>query len=1015
MNNYLWKNYTSFQKELINIIENHEIIARDDCFLIEKNDWEKYIYNKINPNNQNNKNILYIQKKIPIENFSSAFTILKNHKKIKLVKKDLIAALYQGNNLRYFKSSKSFNYYCGNKKLLIEFNENYSCMALLILNPLDLIINNSKHLYVIAFRTLDHMKQKLYTNLLSQEIDLNHDILNNLEYNNIIITQINDYKNIDGMYPIEECHNINSNNYFKDNSLLTLFIYIFYYEKHLSNYKENTFDENESYFLINPKWLKYYKDFYNYKKLFEELKIISNNNNNNLINYTTLDGFMLNISNDLNNFFFEKRKNDINFDNIMTNPSYINKNIIFYENCFIIDKKIIDMMVNVHKNLNENIAKLTYKIKVKNKYIYLIGNNSNSISIGSINENLLFTPKFLFIYNNFKILKRELNLLFQKTIKEYIRNRNCLETYKDIQTLIEGKNNKIGSMIVLKVDEFKSKQINDIMKNKLEKDFNKNKEISKYKIILDNYKDNCLKKKAFYQSKSMHHSNISTKKVQSSKNSDKILKPKNLEDNINGRNIEIQIINKRKNCSEKKDKKNSQTRKNNHKNEMDKINYKVGEVPIAKIDLEEYQEKKDILNESKNNSLFDEIKRLKEKNLENEKQLKEELDKNNKILKEKENFYQKKIKEYEMKEKDIIKDFNKLKEELSEKKKEILQKEEKYNKIIKELESHKNKIEKENKRIKDENKNLSQKKGELNKIKEELNKYKNLLNLKNNEYINLQNKINQIEEIETNYKNDKNKYEILLKAKNEEIDNINKKYDAIKQELKNKEEEISKNLENKLNVYDQFLKEMNNQINELKLNNSEIQEKLKYEVQLKDKLIEENQLLKDKEINYINLIKDYEANENMLNNELINKIKSLENENSKIKEEKENLNKKNNELESNINSQKVKIDLLSEISNKNLIDESNKNFEKLLNEKNKENEKLEKNYKKILEEQKKLIDEVNLNKEKELLDKDNKLKELKEQNLKLNQINEEKNNEIKLIEESNKKKKKKQKYFMNFY
>ena len=72
-----------------------------------------------------------------------------------------------------------------------------------------------------------------------------------------------------------------------------------------------------------------------------------------------------------------------------------------------------------------------------------------------INDNLLFTTKFLFLYNNFIILEREFNLLFQHKIKEYIKFRECLETYKNIQTLIEGKNNKIGNMIVLKVDEFK--------------------------------------------------------------------------------------------------------------------------------------------------------------------------------------------------------------------------------------------------------------------------------------------------------------------------------------------------------------------------------------------------------------------------------------------------------------------------------------------------------------------------------------------------------------------------------
>ena len=901
MDNYLWKNYISFQKELINRIQSHEILPRDDCFLIEENDWERFIYNKINPYNQTKNNILYIHKKVEfIENISSALKILKNNKKIKLVKKDLIAALYKVNDLIYL---KSFNYYCGNNKLLIEFNENYSCMALLILNPLDSIINNSKHLYVIAFRTLNHLKENLYINLLSQEIVLNYDILNNLEYNNIIITKFNGFINIDGMYPIEEYQIIRNNNIFKDNNILTIFICIFYYEKYLSIYREKTFDENESYFLINPQWLEYYKDFYNYNnKLFGVLKNISSNYTNNLINYKNLDRFILNISNDLNNFILEKRKGEINFEYIIPNPTYIKNNIVFYENCFIFDKKIIDMMLSTYSNLNKNIANLSYKIRVKNKFIYLIDINSNSVSIGCINGNLLFNPKLLIFYNNFIILEREFNLLFQKTIKEYIKLRKCSETYKINQLLIEGKNNKIGNLVVLKVDEFKSKQITDNKKIKLEKGFNKNKEISEYKTIFGNYVDICLKKKIYNKSKSMYHSNINNMRDQYSRNSIKIPKHKNLED-YNVENIETQInknniYNKRKNFSKKRNKKDSQPRKNKNNNELDIIKYKFGELPKEKIDLEEYQENKDFLNESKEGSFFDEIKRLKEnnlyiqKNLEKEKKLKEELDKNNKILKQKENIYQKKIKEYEKKEKDINEDYNKLKEKLKEKKIEILLNEEKYNKKINELESQKNKVEKENKRIKDERNNLNKKKGELNKI------------------------------------------------------------------------------------------------------NSEIQEKLKNEIQLKDELIKENQILKDKEINYINKIKYYENNEK--EKVLLNKIKSLENENNKIKEEKENLNKKNKELESHINSQKIKNDnLLSEIKNNKLMEESNKNFEKLLNEKIKENENLRKN-------SKKLIDEVLSEKEKELLDKDNKLKELKEQNEKLNQINKEKNNEIKLLKNNNK-------------
>ena len=107
----------------------------------------------------------------------------------------------------------------------------------------------------------------------------------------------------------------------------------------------------------------------------------------------------------------------------------------------------------------------------------------------------LFNPKLLIFYNNFIILEREFSLLFQKTIKEYIKLRKCSETYKINQPLIEGKNNKIGNLVTLKFDEFKSKQMTDNKKIKLEKGFNKNKEISEYKTIFGNYADICLRKK----------------------------------------------------------------------------------------------------------------------------------------------------------------------------------------------------------------------------------------------------------------------------------------------------------------------------------------------------------------------------------------------------------------------------------------------------------------------------------------------------------------------------------------
>ena len=44
-----------------------------------------------------------------------------------------------------------------------------------------------------------------------------------------------------------------------DEGLLKIFINIFYYEKYLSENKEKVFNNNEQYYLINPKWLKIIK------------------------------------------------------------------------------------------------------------------------------------------------------------------------------------------------------------------------------------------------------------------------------------------------------------------------------------------------------------------------------------------------------------------------------------------------------------------------------------------------------------------------------------------------------------------------------------------------------------------------------------------------------------------------------------------------------------------------------------------------------------------------------------
>jgi hypothetical protein len=283
---YQWKKFTSIQKEFIHRIQSNEITGSlNEYYLIDDKTFETYFNNTIDPNYTSNDYIDYRFHPEIIYDISSAIKALKNYKKLKLVKKDLMKSICDLNYLRYY---KTVSFYCGNNKLIIEFVGKFTNNALLIVNPLDSIIDNSIYSFVIAFRTLNNCKENLYISLLNNDnINLNKNVVKNLQNNNIIINKnFDEYiEDINDMFPIEE-NGIPDNcfNFVIDN-ILKIFIYIFYYEKTLSISKENFFNEDDFYFLINPNWLKRYKNFYDYNKLYKALEDYSNNKINNQINY----------------------------------------------------------------------------------------------------------------------------------------------------------------------------------------------------------------------------------------------------------------------------------------------------------------------------------------------------------------------------------------------------------------------------------------------------------------------------------------------------------------------------------------------------------------------------------------------------------------------------------------------------------------------------------------------------------------------------------------------------------
>ena len=272
----------SFEDELFCNIKSSKLTENtEDCFLIIEEYKDKFFKNNINlyyiyNNNfrgyNNNSYFNEIEYRI-IDNISSALHFLKNNKRLRLVPKNCLRKFIPINYLRYF---KNVNYYCGFNKLIIEFYGKYSSNALLIVNPLESIIDDNMYSFVLAFRTQNNLRGEVYPYLLEYDYNdiLNKDIIDSLKNNNIFISnEFEKYiKNPNNIFPFEK-NGILQNNYFKfdKDNILNIFIYIFYYEKSLSISKENFFNEIQDYFLINPDWLKDYKDFYDYSKLNKAL------------------------------------------------------------------------------------------------------------------------------------------------------------------------------------------------------------------------------------------------------------------------------------------------------------------------------------------------------------------------------------------------------------------------------------------------------------------------------------------------------------------------------------------------------------------------------------------------------------------------------------------------------------------------------------------------------------------------------------------------------------------------
>jgi len=460
----------------------------------------------------------------------------------------------------------------------------------------------------------------------------------------------------------------------------------------------------------------------------------------------------------INNINFKEKELFDDLKTIKAEKAKYNNYIEYYNNCYIINSEIMNLIKSIINKNKIGIIKKT--IFVKNNLIYIL--YTKNIVIGDLNEKLIFNPKYILSYKNSDQLNVTKKTLFScksdNYFKKLINNENGqlinLEKQKDNKNLNISKSSRNVKMIKNHLSRLNSEEYNIINKD----------------------------------------TRFDTKE------SDQSPPHYNKCSNINHNNLQKEIENLTKKIAQYENIINEQKQKNLKINELNKI-IKEKDNQIIKLNesIKKYEE---YINKIKdNNNLLTKELNVKEKEL-------NELIKINKEYQlkiDKIKGYKKSIKTYK-----------------TEKEKEINDLKNKYELIVKENElkdnennSNKKKlinIDKINKKLINKNKKLKEinmiKDNEIQNLKNNIENKENEikeLKINNNQFMDniqiLKQKNNQLISEINNYKNREN---ILLKkekAINKKISFLEDKENLIEKEnneIRMKKEKLKNNLENNI-------------------------------------------------------------------------------------------------------------------------------------------------------------------------------------------------------------------------
>ena len=493
------REYSQFRSKIKDEIQQRSVKINyyEKCCLIF-NDFMKEIFKNENYNNRY-RNVYFFSSKEPklINNISKEI-----NEKFEIIKKDLLELIYGDYKSAYeelykrgyyklyyyyFKiynivsKAKTFNYLAGNNKLII-ISENKS--ALLILNPIDSIINNNNYVIgiILKYNNSDHnYNNDLYKLLITGDLDINNDLKNlKLKRNLIVDESEENYKDNEDIRKVLEKIKTYKRKILLKNNRILIFVNLYYYEKNLRQIeKAKAFKEFEDYYLINNDWLDKYKLDNNYDQISNILKEYEEKNKNNYFDYYNLKNYTFTILNDLANISKLELSSNLNIN--LNEMNQIEEN---FDKNFIMHEGIIKLIFDDEGIKKENLE--PKKVKVIGPYIYII--SKMKLNIGTLSQNLTFNTKYVINYISNSIYSLEIEKLFVMSLDEYLKLRRCnvnVKKEKSRAILYEGDDNKLGSVLIIgkKGEEVMSKNEN----NKLISSDNNESQISKQhfeKIIL---------------------------------------------------------------------------------------------------------------------------------------------------------------------------------------------------------------------------------------------------------------------------------------------------------------------------------------------------------------------------------------------------------------------------------------------------------------------------------------------------------------------------------------------------